>query len=418
MRSTFDAIRTARTVACILAVAPLSFANGITVVDNPSLPVFTVLQAAVDAAPDGGLLLVQAGTYAGAVIDGKSLSIVANPGATPHTSSSLRVRNLTSAQTVFVSGMDIHGPSAGLIADSAGVILTNDAGAVRFESCTATGGRYDVSSSHATGGPGLLAQASSHVVLTGCHVRGGDAYVDLSGVGTPGGAGISSTNSNVVLYDCDVRGGVGALLGWPGGDGGNGCEISGWGMFASGSSIIGGMGGYGDDVGCSDGGIGGDGLHVTSAQVFLLDTPIYAGMGGYNGCSTAQTPGVQTVNVGGVVNQLAGTRRKLVAAALAPYATQLSITVTGQAGDRFYLMGSWTNALAYQHAWNGTWAIPPMTGAFTRAIVPPSGTLVMQVRLPDVAGLTHRLEYLQGFCLDASGQSTLTSPIQVEILGP
>lgn len=417
MLFSLDAIRSARTVALILALAPLSSANGVVVVDDPTLPTFTTLQAAIDAAPDGGLLLVQAGTYAGAVVDGKSLSIVAQPGTTPQTSSSMVVRNLSSGQTVFVAGIGFHG--AGFVfvpADAVAVQLSNNAGAVRFESCTATGGRFGNSSS-ATGGAAFLVQASTHVVLSSCHALGGDGFTDYS-VGTPGGAGISSTNSNVVLYDCDVRGGLGAIYGWPGGNGGNGCEVSGWGMFASGSTITGGTGGFGDDVGCADGGVGGDGLHVTSAQVFLLDTPINAGLGGFNGCSPAQTPGVAVVNVGGVLNQLAGTRRKLTAAALAQPGTPLTITVNGQAGDRFYLMGSWTSTLAYQSAWNGTWTIPPLSAAVARAIIPPSGTLVMQVRLPDVTGFTHRLRYLQGFCLDVSGQSTLTSPLQVEILGP
>jgi hypothetical protein len=417
MLSMLDTIRGARTVALILALAPLSSANGVVVVDDPTLPTFTSLQAAIDAAPDGGLLLVQAGTYGGAVIDGKSLSIVAVPGTTPQMNSSMVVRNVAAGQSVFVAGMSFHGAGFVFVPTSAvAVQISNSAGAVRFESCTATGGRFGNSSS-ATGGAGFLVQASTQVVLSNCHVLGGDGYTDFS-VGPPGGPGISSTNSNVVLYDCDVRGGLGAIYGWPGGNGGNGCEVSGWGLFASGSSITGGTGGFGDDVGCTDGGVGGDGLHVTSAQVFLLDTSITAGIGGFNGCSPAQTPGVQIVNTGGVVNQLAGTRRKLTAGSLAQPGAPLTITVNGQPGDRFYLMGSWTSALAHQHPWNGTWTIPPLTTAFARFIIPPSGTLVTQVRLPAVTGLTHRLEYLQGFCLDAAGQSTLTSPIQVEILGP
>ncbi len=400
--------------AFIVSAMPTVRANGVTVVDNPALPMFTSLQAAIDAAPGGGLLLVQSGTYQASVIDGKSLSIVEVPGAQAIVNGPMTVRNLARGQTVLVTGLDVHGGAYAVQSYAPGMTLTNNEGMVRLESCTFTGGNYSITSSTAQGGPGLLVQACTQVALASCNLNGGAAWIEYGYPGTPGGPGLSSTNSNVVLYDCQLRGGTGGQIGWPGGDGGVGCVVTGWGLFASGSTISGGTGGDGDYVGCPEGGFGGDGMHVTGAQVWMLDTTLNPGFGGYSLCSTYQLPGVALQNMGGIVHQISGTRRKLAAAAISAGSALLTVTVTAQPGDRFYLMQSWDTAYAFSAALNGVWMMPPFSTAIARAIVPPSGTLVLQVRAPDLMMLTHRLDTLQGFCVDSSGHSTLTGPVEVE----
>jgi hypothetical protein len=64
--------------ACALALAPAALAN-VTILGQPGS--YATIQAAVNAAVDGDVLIVDAGTYAGFTIDGKGIAIVASPGS-------------------------------------------------------------------------------------------------------------------------------------------------------------------------------------------------------------------------------------------------------------------------------------------------------------------------------------------------
>jgi hypothetical protein len=395
------------TACCMAASMITARANGVRVVDDPALPTFTSLQAAIDAAPEGSLLLVQSGTYAASTIDGKSLSIVKVPGAVV-VIPSLHVNNLTSLQHVLLSGLIVQNP----LHNQPAVQLQNDTGAVRIQDCTITAG-YVTSA----GGAGLDVQAATQVVLTNCTVRGGDGSAGES-IALPGGPGISSQNSNLALYDCVVRGGHGSPETQPsGGDGGDACHVTGWGLYASGCTFRGGSGGYGDWSGCNAGGLGGDGIDETNAQVIYIDCQFSAGLGGTDSCSGLQAPGGLLIrSTGGLVTAIAGARRKLAGTSVSADDASLTLTITGQPGDRFYLARSWSPIFAYQPAWHGVWTVSSVASGFARAIVPPGGVLTLQVRAQDVVGLDHRLELLQGFGIDANGFQFLTGPVHVEYL--
>jgi hypothetical protein len=404
-------IRAALFVACAAISAP-ALANGIRIADQPALAPLTSLQAAIDAAPDGGLLLVQSGTYGAAVVDGKSLSIVEMPGADARTNGTLTIRNLTSTQRVLVSGFQVT------VANGPAVVLANDVGTVRLQGCKLTGGRIPLGGGTHAGAAGVRAESSREVVIAGCELIGGNALVEFFQAGTPGGAGLDALDSNIALFDCTLRGGRGAELGNPGGDGGDACRLSGWGMFASGCTFVGGTCGFGDFVGCAANGAGGSSLRITAAQALLLDATLTPGSGGGDGCGfTPTSPAMAIVNNGGVVNSIAGTRRKLVAGVLAADDGLLTVTVTGQPGDSFHLQRSPTTWFAYQSQWHGLWTIPPLAGGVLRVIIPPSGTITAQVQSRDlVGGAGHRLEILQGICFDTAGQRWLTGPAHVEVL--
>jgi hypothetical protein len=387
-----------------------AFASGIRVVDNPGLPAFSTLQAAIDAAPDGGLLLIQTGLYAGAVIDNKSITIVGMPGFLPRLTSTLTVRNLAATKRVVLASIEGR-PTTG-----AAVALLNDVGSVRFQSCKFTGGTTNFSSWGADGAPGIDAQSSQETVLSSCQVYGGNASQYPGSTGMAGGPALLSTSSNTVLYDCTLQGGHGGEEGSPGGNGGNAITLTNWGLFASGCTISGGLAGGGDYIGCNDGGYGGNALDVNTAVVQLLDNTLNPGPGGWSSCGPYSPPGVTIHNVGGTVNQISGSRRKLAAAAVAADDTLLTVTVTGQVGDRFYLLRSQSTSYAYQAALHGTWTIPSNTPAVARDIIPAGGVLTMQVRVADLVGIDHRREIFQGYCLDAAGQRFLTGPVHVEFL--
>jgi hypothetical protein len=403
-------LRAVLVTACATPTS-VALANGIRIADSPSLPPFTSLQAAIDAAPEGGLLLVQTGTYGAAVVDGKSISIVEMPGADARANGALTIQNLSSTQRVLVSGLQIT------VANGPAAMLANDAGTVRLQGCKLTGGRISQGAGIHAGAAGLRVQECSQVVITGSELIGGNALVEFFQAGTPGGAGLDATNGNVALYDCTLRGGKGAELGNPGGDGGDACRISGWGVFASGCTFVGGICGFGDFIGCAANGAGGSALRVTAAQALMLDTTLSPGLGGGDGCGiTPASPAMPIVNNGGVVSSIAGTRRKLVASALAADDGMITITATGQPGDAFRLQRSTSTAFAYQSQYHGLWTIPPLAGGVLRFVIPPSGTITTQVPGRDLAGAGHRLEILQGICTDTAGQSWLTGPAHVEVL--
>ncbi len=388
-----------------------AMALGIRIADNPASPNFTTLQAAVDAAQDGNLLLVTPGNYGPAIIDGKSLSIVAWPTGTPHIGP-LTVRNLSSTQTLVVSGFRIE--------DTTGtaVTLENDAGDVRFQACDLRGGAANVSIGYYSfaGRPALAAHACAKVAIQGCQLSGGDAYVEEGGPDEVGGHALDAENSNIVLCDSTLHGGDGSAITNPGGDAGDACHVVGWGLFASGCTFTGGNGGRSDYLGCDPSGAGGDGIDATNAQLKLLDLVLQPGFGFNNVCGMPGPTGVQVRNVGGTVAQLQGTRRRVAAAALSPDGSLLSITVTGQPGDRLYLIHSPATAFQFQSAFNGVWLLPPPSMRAVRTLLPPSGVATVALPMPDITGTSHRLEVIQGFCLDTNNQLYLTSAVHVELL--
>jgi hypothetical protein len=140
-------------VPFLLALAPQS---GLHVVDDDGGPgvAFTDLQAAVDAAADGDLILVRSGTYAPILVDGRSLSIVADAGADvlvldPLASGAsgvaANVKNVPDGGLVVLSGLGFdgrNGPGLGATIDAPGFLSPGDwekYGTVWIERCTILG---------------------------------------------------------------------------------------------------------------------------------------------------------------------------------------------------------------------------------------------------------------------------------------
>src|SRR5262245_15566256 len=139
-------LTTFRTSALALLLAAGASAQSVLVVAPVAGPgVFaTDIQPAIDAAADGDLVLVEAGSYSGFTIDGKGVSVVADVGAAADSNGRVIVRNVSASQRVLLQGLTVQGD------DLAPAIVTlNDLGAIWIESCNVTGGTSD--------GPGLVA---------------------------------------------------------------------------------------------------------------------------------------------------------------------------------------------------------------------------------------------------------------------
>jgi hypothetical protein len=399
-------------VALTLALAPLANANGIRNVDQPALGTFTSLQAAIDAAGEGDLLLVERGSYLTGTIDGKSLSIVAMPGDNDKDTRAIIVRNLAPHQAVLLSGLEIAGTT------TAGVFLQNNQGHVRMQGCYVVGGKSGSYPNYVVH-PGVRITECLRTVLVDCWVEGGFAGQPSGEPPIPGGHGVDATNSSVALFDCTVIGGRGSEETAPtGGKGGDGLHITGWGAFVSGTVLKGGNGGGGDYIGCNAGGTGGDGLDLTSTQVQLLDTVPAPGGGGWSSCGPFSPPGLAIDNHGGIVTTLPGSARVLASTRLASDAAPLALTITGEPGDRVWLFSSYTPAHLILPGL-GIWSVPrpAFTPMAPLGTLPASGTLTANVPVHALpAGAPQGVLYAQALVIDSVGKGFLSSPLHVGVV--
>ncbi|MCA8949848.1 MAG: hypothetical protein KDE27_10125 [Planctomycetes bacterium] len=148
---------------------------------------FTQIGAAVTAVPDGAVLEIRAGTYAPFQIDGKSMSLLAAPGAVVETSffqsTAVDIVNIASHQWVHVRALG--GTSA---FGFARIGVRDSAGPVVLDALTI------VPSGTSFGGALLAVTNCDHVLLHGSQL-GARSLVDSP---------VAIFGSNVVIDDCHL----------------------------------------------------------------------------------------------------------------------------------------------------------------------------------------------------------------------
>lgn len=415
----------------VLALAAAPATAGVIVVDAAGGGAYTQISAAVAAAQDGDTLLVRAGTYAGFTVDARALSVVADAGALVRVRGSTVVRNLTAAQTVALSGLDLGyetnqwpdmPPSAG-----EALTVTANAGDVRLQGCVLAGKSW-TSSGSVPGGAGVRAlDNAGTLALSACQLTGGRGprNIDLFGGhwALDGGAGIELRNTRVAAYDCALTGGRGGDGFDDAGNGGSGAwsraSTSASGLFASNCAFTGGRGG--DDYEdifqeFTDPGDGGHGLFVEAGTFSQELASTFAGGAVGIGVFCPPTVHFPSPGVGihgaGTVFHFAGERVQLEAPRLVRVGATASFTVRGEPGDDVFL---WvTNATGFRAvpSWRGV-VLPELpTPAKTRILgtIPASGALTVDFPAPALgAGATELDQYVQAFRRDGSGSVTLGS---------
>lgn len=412
--SSMHSLRRAALVLCafVLSLSP-AIAGGVRIVDASGQKNFRDIQSAIDAAVDGDVLLVGAGTYPAFTIDGKGISIFAAPaGALVRVIGTVRVTNVHTHSAAVVGMRAEPDP---IHPDTVRLNVAQCSAIIAFQQCTFLPGYPN--------GEGLFGadcasiQSCAAVVFVRCGFTGG-AGAYLGSAPIPGGDGAHLVSSTVAMYGCASQGGRGGKSNVIAGRGGAGLSAASSWLFASGSSFAGGAGGDGippndDALECGD---GGDGLDLDSAsEGHLLDDHCVGGPSGGPNCVSPGLPGMPIVDQG-LLDVLPGAARSFIAPSVSVDRTGWILSVAGSPGDQVFLNRSLVPVFQYEPTLSGvcTALVPPFAEVTPLGVVPASGSIDVMVRqrsLPD--GVLARINYLQGFVKDASAATVLGSPMHV-----
>lgn len=298
----------------------------------------------------------------------------------------------------------------------AALVLTDNLGSVRLQGCSFLGSlpQSVAPAPLAPSGAGAVITRCSKVMFTRCDLKGRDVGFWTGAPPRAGGEGLNSKDSAVALYECVVRGGRGSGETYPsGGDGGAACIVSGWGLFASGTTMEGARGGNGDYFGCTSSGDGGDGLSIVDGQAQLYDTAITRGPAGSFYTCVSGVGGRRIAASGSVVNEFSTNHRSLSGPRVGSDNTQITFNFTGRPGDTVFLMVGSQATFSYLPNFAGISTLRLPWLPIPVGTVGPSGSLTIPYPIPDIqspqAGF---VRYFQAYAVNGQ-QQFLTSPHQV-----
>lgn len=413
--------------ALALAPSARSQAN-VLVVDSAGGGAFTQIASAIAAASDGDVVLVKAGTYGGFSIGDRALDVVADSGALVVVQGAVAVLDVAATRTVTLTGLDIRAD-----AGTNGLSITNCAGSVRVQGCSARSAAYaDCGPTPWGAGHGARVLNSLDVAFARCTLRGADGNQSPQ-FSHPGGSGIEIHGSRVALHDSTSTGGRGGDFfdacvphygyGY-GGDGGSGLRTTNSSLvFVSRGGLQGGRGG---DLGYpspshGDEGCAGAGWLTNAAWpgawMRVLDSALTPGgnglpqSGGYCGLPQAVS-GTAPVALG-------GTARVFTASRVTRENGSLRLDFSGQPGDRVELVFGERGRLVAQDALRGTSLIRASKPqpVMQVGVVPASGTLTLLVPIGELgAGVAARRSFAQALFVEPGGAATLSASATIVLL--
>lgn len=344
-------MRTALTLRLVLlglVLAPLlagsAAASQVLVVDPANGPGtdFTSLGFATAFAGDGAILLLRPGAHDSALIDGKSLTLIGDPGPAGQLPvvRSLAIRNVPATKQVVVRNVvGDPNPGNGAIGLAASLDVFQCQGPVVIERFTSVQEPSVYSRPVA-----VRVRNCERVSLTRCTLRGAAAVPQLAGGGqdlaTPA---LQIDHATVYLYQSSAEGGAGtdAISSLPFTDfdayaGAAGVELVAGSLVAVGAAITGGAGGDGLAVGatCKPAADGGPGLVVAGATK-RVDCVIAGGAAGIDapGCPPTSAPGLDVVVISGAVVNVAEPARTFEVASPVRAGQPALNTVQGVPGE-------------------------------------------------------------------------------------
>lgn len=467
------------TLRALLALAVLATASRSALADvlvvAPTGAPYAEIQAAVDAANDGDVVLVKSGTYASFVVRNQELTIVADAGAVVNVDGAIRVSGVSATRSVLLSGLRATGTVSTNAQSRHGLFARNCVGPLRVVGCTLTGvpsntgivfvgpnQNYPVPLPACYEGQGAYVEACADVAFVGCTLRGSDAppTTGYGGFGTrphagavDGGHGLYGEASQVASYDGVLRGGRAGLwssscepppsapplagLGYAYiGAAGEGCRTSGSFVFGSNCTFTGAVGWTSTCLAqcyCVPPSDGGNALvHGTAplaAQLLACALtpgaggipntgPCPCGIGG-NFCSSSYPAGLPGVASVGPVNVLTGSARRLTATPVARETQTVTLTFTGVPGDRVELLRGDRPGFQYLAAARGVVLVQRTRPQLVQQLgtIGASGVLTQTFPVAELgAGVQSRLVWMQAAMIDGANQTTLSSPAAIVML--
>ncbi len=400
----------------ISALTLVSHADVLTVDDDPGAD-FAFLSIAVNAAAEGDVVLVRDGNYSDAVtIAGKSLTLIAEAGGNVVLGGEITIRDLGPAQHVTVSGIEATGLMSPFDSPPP-LLIENCEGAVWIEDCSINSGTSSFNSVN-----GAIVTNSPRVVMVRTVSSGGNSVFTVE----EGGTGLSLFSSSVHLFDCELTGGPGSGQTFdPGTPGGPGVSVrSDSFLYASGSSLQGGVGGLGGSVfGCSDSGDGGPGLELThaSASAALIDTETLGGspglIKGKGDCEPGDVGPPRVAGAGTIDDLAPSLSHGFDAASPATSGQPFSIDLAAPVGAY-----AWIAYSSSPNAFYLPMLLGPTTLGAPSALAPVgviNGTLGTSATITLAPGVLSQDLYLQSvFLRPFPPQIFLSTPAQVTILDP
>jgi hypothetical protein len=333
---------------------------------------YRTLQAAVDAATDGDVVLVHEGFYDETVVLPDRALVITSAADEEALLRQLVLDGLSSSRTVVLRGLTV---SPGVVGPVQALLLHNAAGAVRVDSCSFDGGAgLPDDPSARDGGAAARVEACASVALTRCVLRGGrgaDLTAGADGAPGTGGPGLVTSDARVAVTDAIVFGGnAGEVLaqtdtdGARGGDGILNIDAE---LLVSASILEGGDGGAASCSGagrpsapagaCGAGGPGGHAVLQTGASAVLVlqgNLP-HVGIGGPGGDGTPAENGELLLVLAGRATDHGGPPRRLSVASPVLVGDTLSVTLKGGPDETMTL---WVSLLP------GHLAVPSAGGVY------------------------------------------------------
>lgn len=315
---------------------------------------YASVQAAIDAAVDGDVILVQPGWGGSFIVDAKALVIAADgDGTVKGVLGSFAIRNLSAAQSVVLRNF-AQTPSSGF-GPNASCVIEQCAGAVFVEDCVLV-----------DGDPTLRASGVAALTLARCTIRGFE-YQQV--VSTSSGAALELVDANAhvqsgTLEGADGKDGVNFALQAPH-PGEPALRASGA-SFASvvGAVLRGGDGGDGAWAhigGCVNGADGGAAIELDgAAQAWIRDSALQAGAGG--AATSACLPGGSgwpVVGAPGAWTFSTATAHRLWSTSPLREGQLGKLEILGASGAAFHVFASGAPSTWFAPAIGGAWLPTP-----------------------------------------------------------
>lgn len=362
------------------------------------------ISGALALAQEGDLILVRPGTYAeDLLIDGLSVSIVAQHEGSATVEGRLVIRSLSSTQPVLLHGLRFEGVTEPLLDTQRSTLEADDlAGELTVARCVFIGAPAADSTQafDPVGGAGAHLDEVLRFTARASSFLGGDGVDELSCTDGDGGDGLQLESSRAALWGCELAGGAGMSctfdLGDGPGEGGAGLRAEGSRLFLSGCTMTGGPGGENGDFLPLPGGDGGSGaLTDALTRLILVDTTSAGGAGGSSFAGPAGANGVPYSGAG-LTRTLPGASENHDTPVFVRAQSVHPIEVHGEPGAtvRLHLVPAAPFLFDVQRAAGTTPGVGPLpTQEVLLGTIPASGVLNASVGIPALPPAATTVEF-------------------------